>query len=111
MSATTRWVRKKFRRETFVRKSLSAMLEREDVHRSASGTKKIRKTVRPKSGMFWRMERELAWWVRETRGIGILVESFMLAIEEACIMKQFYSDQFNEYGTCKFRFSNGWRAN
>ena len=26
-------------------------------------------------------------------------------------MEQMYPDQFNEDGTCKFQFSNGWRAN
>ena len=60
ISATCRWVQAEFNRSTFDRKSLKAMLEREDVYVKASGTKKIRKTVRDKTGMFPRMERELA---------------------------------------------------
>ena len=49
VSATTSWVQKEY---TFVRKSLTKMLAKENVYRAAVGTKKIRKTVRPKTGMF-----------------------------------------------------------
>ena len=60
ISETCRWVRKKFNRNTFARKSLSAMVANEKIYRSASGTKKIRKTVRPRTGEFHRMDKELA---------------------------------------------------
>ena len=60
ISATCRWVQTEFHRSTFDRRSLKAMLEREDIYLKASGTKKIRKTVRDKTGMFPLMERELA---------------------------------------------------
>ena len=60
ISATCRQVQKEFRRKTFDRKSLKAMLQREEVYQKAAGTKKVRKTVRNKTGMFPRMESELA---------------------------------------------------
>ena len=75
ISATCRWVQETFHRKTFARKSLSDMLAREDIFRESSGTKKIRKTIRQKTGLFPRMERKLASWVRETRKVGIPVES------------------------------------
>ena len=60
VSGTAHWVREEFNRSTFARKSLHQMLSREDVYRAASGTKRKRKTVRPRTGMFHRMEKELA---------------------------------------------------
>ena len=59
-SETCRWVKDTFHRGTFARKTLRAMLDREDIFRESSGTKRIRKTVRNKTGLFPRMEKELA---------------------------------------------------
>ena len=42
------------------------------------GTKKVRKSVRPRTGAFSRMDKELAKWVRKTRDMGIPIESYML---------------------------------
>ena len=41
VTATTRWVQKEYRRSTFVRKSLTKMLAKENVYRAAVGTKKL----------------------------------------------------------------------
>ena len=60
ISATCRWVRTEFRRATFARKSLADMISREEVYRGASGTKAKRKTVRPRTGSFYRMDKALA---------------------------------------------------
>ena len=60
ISATCRWVKETFRRKTFACKSLTAMIAKEDTFRKSSGTKKIRKTVRQRTGLFPRMEKELA---------------------------------------------------
>ena len=60
VSATCRWVKRRFSRPTYARKSLTTLLSRESVLRAASGRKNRRKTVRPKTGTFWRMEKELA---------------------------------------------------
>ena len=107
VSETCRWVMKVFKRPTFDRKSLRKMLSREDIYRSAVGTKKVRKNVRPRTGTFNRMDNELARWVRETRSIGIPVESYMLEIEGERIMKEIYPDQFDDDGMCRFKFSVG----
>ena len=60
ISATCRWVQKKFHRATFARKSLSLMVSNEEAYRKARGTKTLKKTVRGKSGLFYRMDKELA---------------------------------------------------
>ena len=72
---TSKWVMKVFKRPTFDRKSLRTMISREKIYRSAVCTKKVRKNVRPRTGTFNRMDKELAKWVRETRSVGIPVES------------------------------------
>ena len=82
-------------------------MSREKIFRTTVCTKKTRKSVRPRTGTFFRMDKELAKWVRETRGIGIPVESYMLEIEGTRIMKDIYPDQFDEDGTCRFKFSEG----
>ena len=83
------------------------MVSRENVLRAAVGTKKIRKTVRARTGSFHRMDRELAKWVWETRRLGIPVETYMLAIEGERIINELYPEQFAEDGTCRFKFSPG----
>ena len=60
ISATCRWVKHEYRRETFARKSLREMIEKESVLRSAKGTKYKSKTVRVRSGHFHRMDKKLA---------------------------------------------------
>ena len=75
VSETCKWVMKVFKRPTFDRKSLRTMISREKIYRSAVCTKKVRKNVRPRTGTFGRMDKELAKWVRETRSLGIPVES------------------------------------
>ena len=60
LSETCRWVNDTFNRSTFARKTLRAMLDKEEIFRTSSGTKKIRKTVRNKPDLFPRMEKELA---------------------------------------------------
>ena len=57
------------------------------------------------------MDTKLAQQVRETRSMGIPVESYMLAIEGTRIMKDVYPDQFDEQDVCMFKFSAGWRFN
>ena len=101
-------MRDHYHRPTFARKSLSLMLSREDVFRKASGIKKVRKTVRGRTGLFHRMDMQLARWVRETRSLGIPVETYMLAIEGTRIMEELYPGQFTSEGKCKFTFSSGW---
>ena len=83
------------------------MVVNEEKYRVASGTKRVRKTVRPRTGEIHRVGRELAKWVRETRKVGIPVETFMLEIEGSRIMKKYYPHQFNSDGTCKFGFTCG----
>ena len=83
------------------------MVDKEEDYRTARGTKSMRKSIRPRTGIFNRMDKELAKWVRETRSLGIPVETFMLEIEGGRIMKEIYPDQFDEEGTCKFKFSTG----
>ena len=107
ISETCRQVQKRFSRFTFARKSLSVMLLKEEEFRNANGTKSLRKTVRGRSGLFHRMDNELGRQVRETRRLGIPVETYMLEIEGVRIMKEFYPKQFTEDGTCKFKFSSG----
>ena len=75
ISSTCRWVKAEFNRPTFARKSLSVMLSNEDVYLKASGIRKERKVVRARTGLFHRMDKELARWVRETRDLGIPVET------------------------------------
>ena len=87
------------------------MVSRENIYQNARGTKRVRKSVRPRTGIFHRMDKELAKWVRDTRRLGIPVETYMLEIEGKRIMKEIYPDQFDEEGKCKFRFSAGWRFN
>ena len=60
ISATCRWVQIKFNRATFDRKSLRKMISREKIFRKAAGTKSLRKTVRPRTGYFHRMDKALA---------------------------------------------------
>ena len=60
VSATCRWVKRRFSRPTYARKSLTTLLSTESVLRAASGRKNRRKTVRPRTGTFWRMAKELA---------------------------------------------------
>ena len=110
MSSTCRWVQRNFNRETFARKSLTKMIARENVYRETNGTKTLRKTVRARSGLYHRMDKELARWVRETRSIGIPVETYMLAIEGTRIMRELYPSQFSEEGVCMFNFSSGWKS-
>ena len=111
ISETCRQVMKKFRRSTFARKSLSSMLLREQDLRKASGTKKIRKTVRPRTGEFPKMDKALARQVRETRRLGIPVESYMLEIEGERIMKDLYPKSFDSSGKCKLGFTCGQKRN
>ena len=87
------------------------MVSRQEIIFKAKGTKKARKTVRPKTGYFHRMDKKLASWVRQTRSLGIPVETFMLAIEGERIMKELYPEQFDKDGKCGFKFSSGWRFN
>ena len=60
ISATCRWVQREFQRNTFARKSLRSMISRESNLRNAIGTKKVRKTVRRRTGCFPRMDKALA---------------------------------------------------
>ena len=60
ISATCRWVRNEFNRPTFARKSLSDMVSKEEVYRKAVGTKRVKKSVKAKSGWFPRKDKELA---------------------------------------------------
>ena len=96
-----------FHRQTFDRKSSRLMISRENIFRATIGTKKLRKSVRPRTGTFFRMDKELAKWVRETRNMGLPVESYMLEIEGVRLMKEIYPEQFDEEGQCKFQFSAG----
>ena len=59
-SATCRWVKSEFNRQTFDRKSLRKMVSKEQILRKASGTKRARKTIRARTGQFHRMDKELA---------------------------------------------------
>ena len=111
VSATCRWVKNEFRRTTFARKTLREMIAREDAYRKSFGTRSKKKTVRVRAGQFHRMDKKLAEWVRETRKLGIPVESYMLPIEGLRIMKELYPNQFDEDGLCTFKFSSGWRTN
>ena len=83
------------------------MLSREETFKKARGTKRTRKSVRDRSGDFPKMDKKLAAWVRETRSLGIPVESFMLEIEGRRIMKECYPSQFESDGECKFKFTGG----
>ena len=83
------------------------MLSRKHIFRKAAGTKKKRKTVRSRFGEFPTVDKKLAEWVRETRNLGIPVETFMLEIEGTRIMKELYPDQFHSDGKCKFGFTSG----
>ena len=83
------------------------MVGKEDDYRKAKGTKSVRKSVRPRTGAFHRMDKDLAKWVRESRALGLPVETFMLEIEGKSIMKEVYPDQFDEEGACMFKFSTG----
>ena len=56
------------------------MVDKEEDYRTARGTNSIRKSIRPRTVIFNRMDKELAKWVRETRSLGIPVETFMLEI-------------------------------
>ena len=60
ISSTCRWVKEHFRRSTFARKSLKEMIEKEEIYRSAIGVKKIKKTVRVRTGYFHKMDKKLA---------------------------------------------------
>ena len=60
ISGTCRWVREQFGRSTFDRKSLKLMVSREQIFREAKGTKKIRKYVKPRTGSFYKMDKQLA---------------------------------------------------
>ena len=60
ISGTCRWVREQFGRSTFDRKSLKLMVSREKIFREAKGTKKIRKYVKPRTGSFYKMDKQLA---------------------------------------------------
>ena len=60
ISATCRWVQMEFNRMTFDRKSLRKMVSREKIFRKAAGTKRVRKTVRSRTGYFHRMDKKLA---------------------------------------------------
>ena len=60
ISGTCRWVKAEFKRTTFARKTLSEMIAREAVYRAANGIKKVKKTVRARSGQFHRMDKKLA---------------------------------------------------
>ena len=60
ISSTCRWVKEHFRRNTFARKSLKEMIEKEAIYRSAIGVKKIKKTVRVRTGLFHKMDKKLA---------------------------------------------------
>ena len=59
-SATCRQVIDEFRRRTFDRKSLRTMVANEMNLRGALGTKRVRKTVRARTGQFPKMDTELA---------------------------------------------------
>ena len=83
------------------------MLSREHIFRKAAGTKKKRKTVRSRFGEFPLVDKKLADWVRETRSLGIPVETFMLELEGTRIMKELYPEQFDNDGNCNFGFTSG----
>ena len=53
------------------------------------------------------MDKKLAEWVKETRNLGIPVETFMLEMEGTRIMKELYPEQFDRNGNCKFGFTSG----
>jgi hypothetical protein len=100
---TTQWVRAFYKRPKFARTSLQLMLDNEARIREATGTRTKRRSItRPANAVYPQMDSDLANWVRETRRLGIPVETYMLADEGRQILTRLYP---NNLAAAKFQFS------
>jgi hypothetical protein len=80
---TVRWVREYYNRPKFAKSSLLLMIKHEERIRNAVGTvtKRHRITKASFCAEYPEMDVALALWIRETRQVGIPVETYMLAEE------------------------------
>jgi hypothetical protein len=99
-----RWAITEFRRPRLSRYAIQYIIEREDIIRGSSGTKKKKKLANSdrREGKYPVMERKLAKWIRETRELGIPVESWMLPLEGRLFLDEI------RLGIA-FAFSSRWR--
>ena len=80
---TVRWVREYYNRPKFAKSSLLLMIKHEERIRNAVGTvtRRHRITKASSCAEYPEMDVALALWIRETRQVGIPVETYMLAEE------------------------------
>jgi hypothetical protein len=98
--ATVKWAAQFYSRK-FQKRQLVGYLFKEAAYRAAPGRKDRTKRTTGTAALYPDMDTALAAWVRETRSIGIVVETYMLAEEGALIMQK-------QHPGVKFTFSSGW---
>ena len=62
--------------------------------------------------MYPEIEKRLAWWIRETRKGGLLVETWMVADEGKDILHKLYPLSFpapSEFSNYPFKLSNNYQ--
>ena len=97
-NAFIRWVQKQYKRPKFQRKTLNRWLKnKESIMESAKTVDKDRRFLlvpRQSTGKFPEMECALAAHIRELRGLGIVVETWMVSKEAKMLLHEFYPMAF-----------------
>ena len=99
---TIKWAKIFFKRPGIQTNTLNRMLDKEKQLRDAKGRQRTTQRTVESEGEYPIMEERLATWIRDTRNVGICVETYMLADEGKYIMDELHPGQH-------FGFSKGWR--